>query len=172
MAAVLTYLRAAFTSLLASLAHQYDCIIHSGLPLFFWVRPRFSVTDIPSQYGKVRRPPPFLSDDRADRSQVVLVTGGNSGTGYATCKALYDRGATVYMACRDGKKAREGIEAIERGGVSGVDGITYPDEGRMMNGNGNGHGNEVGKGKGRLEFLELDLADLRSVERCAEDLGR
>ena len=113
------------------------------------------------------------------------MTGGNSGTGYATCKALYDKGATVYMACRSKKKAVEAIEAIKRGGVFGVAGITYPATGsteRIQNGRqADGSGHESGRRenrsgcvceKGRLEFLELDLADLYSVERCAEELRR
>jgi len=96
-----------------------------------------------------------------------LVTGGNSGTGYATCKALYDRGATVYMACRSEKRAEEAINAIKNGGVYGVDGISYPDKREGMNGFGHG-----GKGKGKLVSLELDLADLRSVDRCVEEFAR
>ena len=79
------------------------------------------------------------------------------------------------------------MEAIKRGGVFGVGGITYPgvvgtserkENGLHAVGGGseNGSGSENGNGgvckKGRLEFLELDLADLNSVERCAEELSR
>ena len=118
------------------------------------------------------------------------MTGGNSGTGYATCKALYDFGATVYLACRSETKGREAIEAIRRGGVIGIEGMEFPSDGskdfredgsRVMGdedcpegvcGNGVKIGKGRRKGKGRLEFMEIDLADLRSVERFVDDFKR
>ena len=57
---------------------------------------------------------------------MIIVAGGNSGTGYATCKALYDQGATIYLACRNETKGLEAIESIKKGGVLGMDGIVYP----------------------------------------------
>ncbi|ORY32852.1 putative short chain alcohol dehydrogenase [Naematelia encephala] len=128
-------------SLLDWFLDKLNVVFHSGLPLFFWVRPRWSLLDMPDMSGKV-----------------VIVTGGNSGLGYVTCKALYDKGATVYMASRSAKKAHEAIGAIKKGGVFGVTGITYPKRNESNN-----------AGRGRLEFLELDLADLESVEKAAEE---
>ena len=92
--------------------------------------------------------------------QVVIVTGGNSGTGYATCKALYEKGATVYLACRSRKKALKAIDDIQRGADYDVTGVKYP---AIV------PDREEGKELGRLEFLELDLADLSDIERCVRE---
>nr|XP_019011017.1 pod-specific dehydrogenase [Kwoniella pini CBS 10737]OCF49798.1 pod-specific dehydrogenase [Kwoniella pini CBS 10737] len=109
---------------------QWDLIVHSGWPGFFWVRPKWSIEDIPNQSGKV-----------------VLVTGGNSGTGYATALSFYNAGAKVYIACRNEVLAKEAIENIKKG----------------INGK-----NENDK-KGIIEFVKLDLSDLNSVEVCAKE---
>jgi NAD(P)-dependent dehydrogenase (short-subunit alcohol dehydrogenase family) len=42
--------------------------------------------------------------DQAGRTAVV--TGGNSGLGYETCRALAMRGANVIMAVRDENRGR------------------------------------------------------------------
>ncbi|KAJ7182395.1 NAD(P)-binding protein [Mycena crocata] len=70
--------------------------------------------------------------------KVILVTGGNSGIGYETVKALLLKNATVYLAARSPSKGKEAIAQLET---------------------------DTGK---RAEFLELDLADLKSVRRAAE----
>ncbi|RXK39295.1 hypothetical protein M231_03374 [Tremella mesenterica] len=109
-----------------------DTIIHSGAPALFFIRPRWTDAQIPDMYGKV-----------------VIVTGGNSGTGYATCKALYEHGATIYMASRSEKRAEEAIAAIRAGAKTGMTGF------------------------GQLIYLNLDLSDLDSVERfCSEFVAR
>ncbi|KAE8538492.1 hypothetical protein D1P53_004852 [Cryptococcus gattii VGV] len=122
---------------------QINAILHSGFPCFFWVRPTWSVDKIPDQEGKV-----------------VLITGGNSGTGYATALALYNAGATVYLACRDLTRAKEAAEDIKKGGERGIWGVTYPSEELDKAG---------GNKKGRVEIIKLDLTDLASVEKCAEE---
>ncbi|KAJ7476685.1 NAD(P)-binding protein [Mycena latifolia] len=71
--------------------------------------------------------------------KITLVTGGNSGIGYETVKVLLLKNAKVYLAARSPAKAKEAIAQLET---------------------------ETGK---RAEFLELDLADLRSVRKAAED---
>ncbi|WWD22187.1 hypothetical protein CI109_106678 [Kwoniella shandongensis] len=120
--------------------HQIQVIFHSGLPIFFWVRPKWSVDQMPDQTGKV-----------------ILVTGGNSGTGYATSLAYYNAGATVYLACRNEKKALKAIEEIKKGGEIGLFGYTYPPS------------SSKSSKKGRVEYVNLDLADLASVDKCAEE---
>jgi len=86
------------------------------------------------------------------------VTGGNSGTGYATCKAFYERGATVYMASRSADKAREAIEKIKSGYDFGM-------------GNNYVQGpNSKEAGSGKLVFVQVDLTDLHSVEGMVEEL--
>ena len=93
-------------------------------------------------------------------AQVVVVTGGNSGTGYATCKALYEAGATVYLCSRDLSRGEKAVADIKKGGIYGVTGLTYPDSPPSR------------KGSGSVQCLELDLADLNSVARFAENFKR
>jgi dehydrogenase/reductase SDR family protein 12 len=61
---------------------------------------------------RLRFDPPDLEQDLADR--VCVVTGANSGIGYATTEALAAAGATVWMLCRSterGEVARAKIAA-------------------------------------------------------------
>lgn len=47
------------------------------------------------------------------KGKIFIITGGNSGLGYQTAKALAKRGATVIIACRDLLKANEAIKNIK-----------------------------------------------------------
>jgi NAD(P)-dependent dehydrogenase (short-subunit alcohol dehydrogenase family) len=69
----------------------------------------------------------------------VLVTGANTGIGRATTEALASGGATVYMACRNQAKAAPVREEIA-----------------------------AATGNANLHLVTLDLADLGSVQACAE----
>ncbi|KAF7327823.1 NAD(P)-binding protein [Mycena kentingensis (nom. inval.)] len=71
--------------------------------------------------------------------KVVIVTGGNAGIGKETVKVLLENNATVYMASRNPSKAAQAIDELER---------------------------ETGR---RAIFLKLDLADLATVKRAAEE---
>ncbi|KAI0719007.1 NAD(P)-binding protein [Fomitopsis betulina] len=71
--------------------------------------------------------------------QVMLVTGGNSGLGKETVKVLLEHNAKVYMAARDEKKARAAIKELK---------------------------SKIGK---EAIFLELNLANLASVKKSAEE---
>ncbi|WRT66530.1 uncharacterized protein IL334_003489 [Kwoniella shivajii] len=130
-----------WTTLITWISFQWNAALHAGLPLVFWVRPRWSVDDIPDQSGKV-----------------VLVTGGNSGVGYATSLAFYNAGAKVYLACRNEKSAKEAIEQIQKGAVKTMAGYEYHNQKKDGN-----------RQKGSLEFIQLDLTDLESVDNCAEE---
>lgn len=81
-------------------------------------------------------------DDMPDQQgRVALVTGANSGLGLETTRALISRGCTVLMACRSARKAEAARAQLLETGAAGVD------------------------------LLELDLSDLTSVERCAQDVA-
>ncbi|KAB5591767.1 Oxidoreductase [Ceratobasidium theobromae] len=86
-------------------------------------KPQFTVDHIPDLAG-----------------QVMIVTGGNTGVGRETCKALLNKNAKVYLAARSKLKADKAIEWLkqETGGREAI-------------------------------FLELDLADLDVVRKAAED---
>ncbi|HXB30278.1 MAG TPA: oxidoreductase [Puia sp.] len=69
----------------------------------------------------------------------IIVTGANTGVGFETALAFYEKGAHVLLAGRDLNKVEEAIERI-----------------RKL------------KGNGSLEVGILDLASLKSVKRFAE----
>lgn len=145
------------------ICYQVNVIIHCGFPCFFWVQPTWSIDKIEDQEGKVRSSLKQLMELVLIYSlswQVVLITGGNSGTGYATALALYNAGATVYIACRDLTRAKKAAEDIKKGGERGVWGVTYPSKELDKAG---------GNKKGRVEIIQLDLTDLASVEKCVEE---
>ncbi|KAF9369207.1 hypothetical protein BGX21_006111, partial [Mortierella sp. AD011] len=77
-------------------------------------------------------------------SKVAIVTGANVGLGYETALELARNGAHVFLACRNKTKALLAIEKIERELAETAPHL-YP----------------------KLDFLFLDLADLRSVARSA-----
>ena len=87
-------------------------------------------------------PSPWTPDRLPDlEGRHVVVTGGNSGLGLESAIALARAGANVTLACRDLGKAREAAATIR---------ARVPDA--------------------RVDEVELDLADLSSVRKCAEKL--
>ena len=48
------------------------------------------------------------------RGRVCLVTGANSGIGFEAAKALAERGADVWLLCRDPERGRAAVDAIRR----------------------------------------------------------
>jgi len=80
----------------------------------------------------------FALRDIPDMSEkVVLVTGANTGLGYASSLELARKGAQVIMGCRSEKRAREAMESILQ---------------------------EVETAK--LDFVPLDLGDFRSTDNA------
>lgn len=75
---------------------------------------------------------------RADGPWVV--TGGNTGTGYATARALAGQGHAVIIACRSPAKGEAAARALRE---------------------------EAGPAGGSVEAVPLDLAELDAVRRCA-----
>jgi retinol dehydrogenase 12 len=77
--------------------------------------------------------------------RTFLVTGGNTGIGLATARALAARGGRVHIACRSVDRGRAAVAAIT-----------------------------AATGSDQVSLLPLDLADLASGRACAEaflDLG-
>ena len=75
-------------------------------------------------------------------NRVHIVTGGYAGCGRELANILYQRNAVVYVAGRSKSKADAAINAIKQG---------HPTS------------------KGRLEFLQVDLADLTTIKPAAEE---
>ena len=77
--------------------------------------------------------------------KVIIVTGGSSGIGIETVRALHATGATIYMPVRDIKKGEAVAESISASSSS----------------------------SGKIIVMEMKLDSLRSVKHFAEDfLGR
>jgi NAD(P)-dependent dehydrogenase (short-subunit alcohol dehydrogenase family) len=73
----------------------------------------------------------------------ILVTGVSAGLGIETARSLAAHGADVVGAARDLKKAEAATAEVRR---------------------------DAAAGGGRLELVALDLANLKSVRACADDL--
>ena len=48
------------------------------------------------------------------KNRIAIVTGANSGMGFATVEELSDMGATVIMLCRDEKRGRDAVARLTR----------------------------------------------------------
>jgi NAD(P)-dependent dehydrogenase (short-subunit alcohol dehydrogenase family) len=72
--------------------------------------------------------------------RTFLITGANTGIGYATATALAARGARVHLTSRSKAKGEEAVAAIA-----------------------------AQTGSDQLNLLSLDLASLASVRQCAQD---
>ncbi|KAI9144616.1 hypothetical protein BKA69DRAFT_1036146 [Paraphysoderma sedebokerense] len=82
--------------------------------------------------------------------KTAIVTGANTGIGLSTCFYLAEKNARVILACRNEVKAKAAIDTIKN---------------RLMS-SGKSQA-EVDTAK--LEFLQLNLSDLNSCVKAAED---
>ena len=89
----------------------------------------WNLADMPSQIGKR-----------------FLITGANSGIGYAAAVALAEQGAIVMLACRDRARGEEALRKLRTAAAG------------------------PGSAAEAAELLVLDLASLASVEAVAEEL--
>ncbi|KAG0376785.1 hypothetical protein BGX24_007228 [Mortierella sp. AD032] len=82
--------------------------------------------------------------------KVAIVTGANSGLGYATTLALASHGAHVFLACRSKERAQDAIERVRREAKEMFPmrfAITDP----------------------KMDFLELDLSDMNKSREAAQE---
>lgn len=77
--------------------------------------------------------------------RVALITGGYAGVGQELSRILYQHNGTVYIAGRSSEKATKSINDTR---------ALFPDS------------------KGKIEFIQLDLADLTTIKGAAEDFLR
>ncbi|KAI5294714.1 hypothetical protein KEM56_005787 [Ascosphaera pollenicola] len=89
-------------------------------------------------------PRPTLTEENLpDQSgKVFIVTGGYSGVGWHLGKILYQRNGVVYIAGRRKDKFEEAVADIKK---------------------------ECPSSTGRLEYLHLDLSDLPTIAKTAQD---
>ncbi|KAG0013836.1 Retinol dehydrogenase 14 [Podila clonocystis] len=86
----------------------------------------------------------------------ALVTGANQGIGYSTTLGLVSHGAHVTMACRTEAKANEAIERLHKDVKE-----KFPHSVAAA---------QVSKGhRLPLEFLQLDLNDLKKTQKSAQE---
>lgn len=90
------------------------------------------------------KPANFTVESMPDLSgKIAIVTGANSGLGLEVSKGLASKGAQVIMACRDLTKGEEAVQAIRKEQPAA-----------------------------KLELMALDLADLESVGRFAQEFAQ
>jgi NAD(P)-dependent dehydrogenase (short-subunit alcohol dehydrogenase family) len=75
--------------------------------------------------------------------RVAIVTGANSGIGFETAAALAEHGAVVVLACRNRSRGQQAAQQIA-----------------------------ARTSEGAVETVTLDLADLESVRRAADELSQ
>jgi NAD(P)-dependent dehydrogenase (short-subunit alcohol dehydrogenase family) len=76
--------------------------------------------------------------------ETFIVTGSNTGVGLQLVHILFQQNGNIYMATRNEEKSLKAIEEMKR---------LYPDS------------------NGQIHYLHLDLADLRSVKKAAEEFA-
>jgi NAD(P)-dependent dehydrogenase (short-subunit alcohol dehydrogenase family) len=90
---------------------------------------------------------PFSHDQIPDLTgKIAIVTGANSGLGYATTVALAAHGAHVFLACRHQGRAQEAITRAQEEIKTKYPTSLTP----------------------KMDFLELDLNDLGKVRESAK----
>ncbi|KAI1822973.1 short-chain dehydrogenase [Xylaria intraflava] len=87
--------------------------------------------------------PTYTERDMPDLAgKVYLVTGSNTGIGQQVARILYSKNAAVWIASRSNEKGARAIASIKK---------AHPTS------------------KGRLECLHLDLGDLATIKKAAEE---
>jgi len=87
--------------------------------------------------------PTFTEKELPDQTgKVFIVTGASAGVGKALAEILYSHNATVYVAGRSETKGQKAIDDIKL---------------------------KVPSSKGQVVFLQLDLADLTTIKKSADE---
>jgi retinol dehydrogenase 12 len=87
---------------------------------------------------------PTLTENNlpSQSNRVFIITGGYTGLGFELARIRYQRDGTVYIAGRDEQKALKAIATIK---------TVCPES------------------SGRVESLQLDLSDLRTIKPAVEE---
>ena len=86
----------------------------------------------------------MCTSKRSLEGETIIVTGGNSGVGFGSCREFVKRGGRVILACRSKTKGAEAKAAIEK--ETGI--------------------------YGQLVVMNLDLSSLQSVRNFASEFKR
>ncbi|KAF9345582.1 hypothetical protein BGX26_002974 [Mortierella sp. AD094] len=105
--------------------------------------------------------PKYSYDDIPDLTgQVAIVTGATGGLGYATVVALAAHGAHVFLACRNRVKAEGAMERAQADILQLQ--FDFPNAKHTSR-------FDYEKGGPKLEFLELELGDMRKARAAANE---
>ncbi len=72
--------------------------------------------------------------------KIIIITGANSGTGFAATKFMSAKGATIVMACRNPDKANKALQSIKDDNA-----------------------------EAKLDFIQLDLSSLASIKQFSKE---
>ena len=75
--------------------------------------------------------------------KTIIITGANSGTGFAATKFMSAKGATIVMACRNPDKANKALQSIKNDNA-----------------------------EAKLDFIQLDLSSLASIKQFSEEFKK
>lgn len=98
--------------------------------------------------------------DPSTDKKIAVITGGTGGIGYYTCLHLYMHGFTVYMCGKNSQRVNKAIKDITEEALI-----------RFKKDNNKTKGFQMDN-FGSLNYVHLDLRDLRCVERAATRLSK